>query len=217
MAVETQFNREIFAGDGVTVTFPFSFPIFESEDLTVILTQDDGTEIPLIEGVDYTVSAIRGLYSRGGNVTTKGAYSPLQIDETLTIARILDLTQGVDYQENDTFPAETHEQALDRLTMITQQLDDEITRNLIVPVTDVVPDPLPNAAARANRFLAFDADGNPIAAVGGVTGVPVSAFMETLLDDTDAATAKTTLRITYGTADPTGTPLDGDIYLKHEA
>ncbi len=51
---------------------------------------------------------------------------------------------------------------------------------------------LPLEAARASKFLAFDADGEPIAS-GGVSDVPVSSFWEGIVDDTTAGESLTTL------------------------
>ena len=47
--------------------------------------------------------------------------APAATNEVI-IQRKLALTQGTDYVANDPFPAESHEEALDRLTFITQQI-----------------------------------------------------------------------------------------------
>ncbi len=51
---------------------------------------------------------------------------------------------------------------------------------------------LPASADRANRFLSFNASGNPIAAAGAA-GVPVSPFMEPVLSAANAAAAQALL------------------------
>jgi hypothetical protein len=50
----------------------------------------------------------------------------------LTILRNVPLTQATDYVSNDEFPAETHEQNLDKLTMITQQLQEQLDRAILL-------------------------------------------------------------------------------------
>ncbi len=54
---------------------------------------------------------------------------------------------------------------------------------------------------RAGKYLAFDENGLPIASTGptGDSAIPVSSFIEGLLDDGDAATARATLGLTIGT------------------
>jgi hypothetical protein len=95
------------------------------------------------------------------------------------------------------FPAVAHENALDKLTMMVQELSGRLTRSLRFPVSDPVSlsAVTPNAQSRANRYLAFDENGAPVATAGpaGDSSIPVSPFMETMLDDPDAATARATL------------------------
>ena len=88
-----------------------------------------------------------------------------------------------------------------------QQVADDARRSVQLSPTD--PETalaLPDKETRSNTFLAFDAEGQPIAGVGSIDGVPISAFAETLLDDTDAANARATLAAqeTLGVTPPTG-------------
>jgi hypothetical protein len=61
----------------------------------------------------------------GGDVTLTSALSS---SYKLVITRVLPFTQAVDYVENDPFPAETHEEALDRAAMRDQQLQEQLDR-----------------------------------------------------------------------------------------
>ena len=54
---------------------------------------------------------------------------------TLVIRRNTALTQETDYVANDPFPAETHEDALDKLNMQTQELQEQLDRSFKVSRT----------------------------------------------------------------------------------
>ena len=51
---------------------------------------------------------------------------------TLIIVRRVNLTQLTNYVENDPFPAESHENALDKLTMAVQELDADVSGDTLV-------------------------------------------------------------------------------------
>ncbi len=193
MSVPSVINKmSPYACNGATVNFAFTFPIFAQADLQVWLTDSDGVETKLILTTHYYITATNNDYANGGTVTTEATYAE---GNTITLIRVLALTQGIDYQPNDDFPANTHERGLDRLTMIAQQLEETIDRNLTVPITDEVTSlEIPNKATRTSKFLAFNAEGVPIAAET-LVDVPVTDYMKTVLDDEDAAAARTTLGI----------------------
>jgi myosin heavy subunit len=77
------------------------------------------------------------------------------------VVRNVPLTQQTDYQANDPFPAESHEEALDKLTMLTQQLQDGLTRSIKLSRTNTMSSTefTVGAADRANKILAFDSAG----------------------------------------------------------
>ena len=119
MTVSTTTNRASYSGNGSTTAFAYGFKIFADADLTVIIRTDStGVETTKTLTTHYTVSGAGS--ASGGNVTFTSGNIPAS-GETIVILRELTLTQGTDYVANDPFPAESHEDALDRLTMITQQ------------------------------------------------------------------------------------------------
>lgn len=128
MTLSTTTSRIQYTGNAATTAFAFPYRFLANGDLTVTITTPAGATTTQVLGTDYTVTGA-GL-DAGGTVTMT---TPPASGELLTIRRVLDLTQEVDYQSGDPFPAETHEQALDRLTMITQQLDEALTRTLTLP------------------------------------------------------------------------------------
>jgi hypothetical protein len=74
-----------------------------------------GVETTLANGTDYTVTG------GAGSTGTVVASTAPAATKRWTIERTTSRTQETDYVENDPFPAETHEAALDRLTMIGQE------------------------------------------------------------------------------------------------
>lgn len=92
------------------------------------------------------------------------------------------------------FPSESHERALDRLTLIAQELDEAAGRALHLPKGESgAPATIPAVPARAGHLLGFDLAGAPVAIAGAAPSLLVSSFAAALLDDGDAATAQATL------------------------
>jgi len=190
-------SRVVYSCTGLT-EYSFSFPIYDpATDLIVWKVTWDGIETQLVYGSDFTVAATDGDYMNGGVVTTIETYTT----GSLVIERSVEQTQETQYIEGDRFPAKTHESALDKLTLMVQDMRDAVGRSLKFPAAD---DPdlsaqLPTVAQRASNFLAFDAEGEPMAAEG-VPEIPVTPFAATLLDDESAAEARGTLEIPTITA-----------------
>jgi hypothetical protein len=120
-------------------------------------------------------------------------------DTIVTIIRTVPMTQVVDYVENDKFPAGTHEEALDKLTMLIQQLNEMYARAVILAVESgyadlTMPDPV------AGYFLQWKTDlsGLQNALALETSQVSITPYMETLLDDANVATAKQTLEMSPG-------------------
>lgn len=159
MTVATANNRNSYACNGSQVIFPYTFKIFQDSDLVVKLRDANGAETTLTLTTDYTVSGAGA--AAGGNVTTVATYAS---GNQLIILRQIPLTQLVDYVENDNFPAETHEGALDRAVMITQQLNEEVGRAIKMPDSS----PLAGAdleiteGVLANKVIGFDAAGSAV-------------------------------------------------------
>jgi len=135
MTVSNTNQKMTYTGNGVASVFAYTFKIFANTDLVVTkVTIATEAEVTLVLTTDYTVSGAGD--PNGGNVTlVAGA---LASTFKLVIRRVLPLTQGADYIANDSFPAETHESALDKLVMICQQLKEEVDRSVKVGLTGTI-------------------------------------------------------------------------------
>ena len=190
MTVTTSTNKRTFTGDGSTTAFAYNFKILATTDLKVYtrLIASPYTETLQTETTHYSVSGAGD--AGGGTVTMVSAPADtLQ----LIILRVVPQTQLTDYTANDAFPAETHEEALDRLAMIVQDQQETLDRSLKVSktVTDLTtPEFKDPAAARAGKFLAFDDDGDELTVTDGPladTSITSVADAHVLLyDGTDA-------------------------------
>lgn len=149
MTVSSTTSRVTYATDGSSTAFPVSFYFLANADLVVLLVDADGNSETLVLTTDYTVSGAGN--ESGGTVTLLSAPAS---GETLVIYRDPTLTQLTDYAPNDPFPAETHERALDKLTMICQRLSDRLARTFGLADSDTsgasvtVPSPAPGRSLK---------------------------------------------------------------------
>jgi Pectate lyase superfamily protein/Chaperone of endosialidase len=118
-----------YAGAGTTGPFTVTFRFLENSHLQVIKTSTAGVDSTLALTTDYAVSGA------GASTGTVTLVSALLSGEKLTIIRNVPFTQEADYVQNDAFPAESHERALDKLTMEAQQLKETADRALTLPAT----------------------------------------------------------------------------------
>lgn len=164
-------RRAVYApsGAGGAGPYAFTFEILANTDIAVF--KDD---VLLTLTTHYTVT----INANGtGSVTITAAglalspVSPTQyaIVGNRTIARATDFTTGGDFFAN------TLNDELDQQTIFAQQNAEGLTRALTAPQTDptTIDMTLPRAADRANKYLAFDSDGNP---EPGDTAVDVTAI-----------------------------------------
>jgi hypothetical protein len=163
-----------YTGNGTQTVFAYGFKVFAASDLQVVLRSSSGIETVQTLSTHYTVSGVGS--DAGGNVTMVSAPASGQ---TLTIVRLVPLTQETDLRNQGGFYPEVHERAFDRLTMQVQQVDEELERSLSFPVSDAALEAtLPSSAIRANKVLVFDATGAPgVTDVAGLASVTATAFV----------------------------------------
>lgn len=118
MTVGTTAPRVEYIEDGATTVHAIPFQFFDQDEL--IVTRIDGTadvnNHVLTLGVDYSVAGGNGDV---GSIT-KATVGTL--GATLRIDRHTHRSQLLDYEPGDDFPAEMHEEGLDRLEMQIQEL-----------------------------------------------------------------------------------------------
>lgn len=178
MTISTTDSRISYNGNGVTTEFSFPYRFLANGDLVVVEVAADGTETVKTITTHYTITGAGD--DAGGSVTMLVAPAS---GTRLVIYRDTEVVQETDYTSGDAFPAESHERALDRLTMILQEKTPGAagaTRAIQIPIGDPTTalTTLPPSIARLNKFLVFNE----------TTGsVEVSSFTQTTVADTIAA------------------------------
>lgn len=151
MTVQSQQTSVFYTGNGTTAEFAYPFRILDATHLQVFL---DGVR----QVAGFGVSNVGN--QNGGTVIFDTAPASGVI---ISFIRRTPLTQDVDYQAYDAFPAETHERALDKLTMLEQEGDASLIRAIHAPNSEAVGEAnlvLPDIPNRAGMWLGFTAQGD---------------------------------------------------------
>ena len=136
MTVTVQNPSIEYQGDGVTTLFTFNFRLLQDTDLKVF--------IDTVQQVLFSDYTIQNLTEAGGEVH----FNTPPADQTkVLLIRATSKTQQIDYEPFTPFPAESNEFGLDKLTMITQELEQRFIDNVQPQVFsfngrvgDIVPD-----------------------------------------------------------------------------
>ena len=171
MTISSTTVKNSYSGNGSTTAFAYTFKIFANTDLQVIIRSSTGIETVKTLTTHYTVSGVGD--ASGGNVTFTSGNIPAS-GETVVIRRAVPQTQAIDYIANDPFPAESHEEGLDRATMTLQQVQEELDRAIKLSRTNTMTSTefTNSATDRAGKVLGFDSAGelNVTAEIGSNKG-----------------------------------------------
>lgn len=182
MTVAAKSPFELYDGDGVTTAFAVRWRYLDVAHLLAEKIVANGTVTVLVNGTDYTATAAPT--DAGGTLTLTTA---LAADEKLRIRRKTPLAQPTQYPTSGSFPASSHELALDRLTLQGQEAAEQLARTPQVPVGETAPE-LDIAAIAPGQVLALVGE-----KIQGVDNDPASAAdsaAQALADRILAQTAK---------------------------
>jgi len=154
MTVSTTAVRVTYIGDGSATNFSFNFKTLGADELVVQLTVLATGVVTTLNDSQYSVT---GIGTDSGVVTYPLSGSPLTSATSITIRRVMPLTQGTAFSNQTTYYASVVEDSFDSATMQTQQVNNEVDRSLRLGETDV------------DGSGAYQAGGNRITDLGAPT------------------------------------------------
>ena len=158
MTISSTTVKNSYSGNGTLTTFNYIFTIFADSDLQVIIRDASANETVKTLTTHYTVTGAGN--ANGGTIVFTSGNIPTAT-ETVVIRRAVPQTQAIDYIANDPFPAESHEEGLDRSMMSIQQLQEEVDRSLKLSRTNTMTTTefTVGSSDRAGKVLGFDNSG----------------------------------------------------------
>lgn len=160
MTVQTEIKRVVQVGTGATKVFYFNATVQGLDDLKVYTVTPAGVQTLQVRGGGGTYNYVLTINS-ATKFATVTLNNFLAATYKIVILRGTPITQVVDYVEGDPFPAETHESALDKLTIIATQLQEQLDRSFQVVETSTVTG-IRVAELQATKALVVNAAGTAI-------------------------------------------------------
>ena len=160
MSVQNQTVKNVYAGNGSTTVFPFTFALKESDGarVSVYVTNDAGASE---KTTNFTIDA------NAKTVTYPTSGDPLPTGKKIVIRREIPNEQELNLENLGPFFAEDVEDEMDREVMMIQQLAEEVERSVKVDMaSDITPEELMNeisedvVAAAASASAAAESERN---------------------------------------------------------
>ncbi len=164
MTVSAQNSFISYTGNGATTVYNFPYKLYQATDLDVYtVVSATGVETLQTSGgagtYDYTIAY--DSVTESWDVTLN---NNLPSTHKLFLTRVADLEQDQDYIEGDAFPADAHEDTVDKIVLALQQQQEQINRSLKLSQSNsgsIVIQAIPTD--RATKILSFDTSGDVIA------------------------------------------------------
>jgi hypothetical protein len=162
MTISTLIRTNQYNGNNSTTAFAYVFNIQADSEIEVYLGTPVGAPTTWTKKTLTTHYTVSNAGVAGGGNVTFGSAPPTGVGNVF-IRRVTPKTQATDYVENDPFPANSQENALDKLTQIQQDMQEEIDR--CFKLGSIVPDAGDTEASsvvadRKNKLFAFDSSGD---------------------------------------------------------
>lgn len=189
MAVSNLAVAETYPGDGSTTSFLIPFAFMENTQVQVLLTnlETEAEEI-LVQGTGFTVTG----GDPGTHVETVDTYDS---DYEITVYRETEKTQEAEDIDTGNFRPESFEDALDKLTMIVQELSRSVG--------------LVESSSLAGDGALIRLADQSVAAVGTVTVGTNQRMLKNVQGSGGAVTASTSTPIADGSIDGQELILEG--------
>lgn len=132
--INTSVNRVLYKGDGTNTAFPISFPFLDKKDITVARVNKDNETTELKEDyfIDDTSRTVHFPgYPPGEEKPEEERPQILQNGERLLIYRSITINQ--ESSLGNVWPFDVIEDALDKITMIIQDLNEKQKRSIQIP------------------------------------------------------------------------------------
>lgn len=166
-----------YAGNGVTTNLPFSFKVFSTADVRVVQTDPVGAETDLTLTTHYTVSLNADQDANPGGTVVMVTAPATGYYTTLT-SKVQNL-QAVTITNLGGFYPKILNDALDRLTIMVQQVAEQVSRAVKVGISSSsTPDQLIdaiNTAASTASAAATSASGSAASASASAASASASA------------------------------------------
>lgn len=132
MTINTDLSKRTYTGNGVKLDYDYDFKIPLASDLKVSLYDLDGVEHVQVLDTDYEITGAGS--DAGGQVIFMAAPAD---DWTIILLSNADYTQPTDFKNQGRFFPETHENSFDRAVILARQLNERVSRSVLVPVSAV--------------------------------------------------------------------------------
>jgi lysophospholipase L1-like esterase len=157
MTVSSNLNKKTYIGNGTTKVFDYDFDVLSEDDLHLYLTNiTTGIQKEIM--ANYSISPSSGVFpSSSGTITYPTIGTAITSNYKFTIIRTMEVEQPTVYPNNTALKPKVVEKSFDRITMIAQQQQEQISRSLthsvsIDPnVSNELPYPVPNMAIGWNE------------------------------------------------------------------
>lgn len=176
MARSTTTNKVSYIGNGVTTAFGYEFTMTDPSYAVVTLTDTNGAETTQVLNTHYTIT----VNATNGTVTFITAPTN---GYKVTIKRVVPLTQLSDWQNGGAVDQQTFEDAVDKLTDVAVQLQEQLDRTPKFKVSSAFAGiEFPDLVA--NKAIKVSADGSKlVCSVNDIDTVVQTAATQAGLSD----------------------------------